>query len=87
MNIASATGIVFANKTVFSIYNFTFTYALTFIHTLVTLAGMGMFRSYGVFEARTELMGKEGVKVRNGSSKRGSALGRSLAPCSCLDAR
>jgi len=84
MNIASATGIVFANKTVFSIYNFTFTYALTFIHTLVTLAGMGMFRSYGVFEARTELMGKEGVKVRNGSSSEDQrslahSLTRSLA--------
>lgn len=75
MNIASATGIVFANKTgmvfltcfrslmfsfssprtmhaVFSICNFKFTYALTFIHTLVTMGGMQLFLRFGLFEER-----------------------------------
>ena len=75
MNIVSATGIVFANKSgvfyyklfisvcvfadrntlrcaVFSIFNFKFTYALTFIHTLVTMAGMQLFLRFGVFEEK-----------------------------------
>lgn len=37
MNIASGTGIVFANKIVMSIYHFHFVYALTLIHTVVTM--------------------------------------------------
>lgn len=52
LNVASATGIVFANKTVFSIFHFSFTYALTFIHTLVTWMGMQGFRQLGIFEPK-----------------------------------
>ena len=37
LNIASATGIVFANKLVLSVYRFHFVYALTLIHTVVTM--------------------------------------------------
>ena len=66
---------MFANKTVFSIYNFSFTYALTFIHTLVTFGGMGLFRRYGVFEGRQEILGKDGVKVRSrGRRSQGEGL-------------
>lgn len=37
LNMASGTGIVFANKIVMSFYGFHFVYALTFIHTVVTM--------------------------------------------------
>ena len=37
LNIASGTGIVFANKLVLSVYKFHFVYALTLIHTVVTM--------------------------------------------------
>jgi solute carrier family 35 protein E3 len=37
LNIASGTGIVFANKLVLSVYKFHFVYALTLIHTAVTM--------------------------------------------------
>lgn len=52
MNIASATGIVFANKAVFSVFQFHFTYALTFVHTLVTMLGMQGFLQAGLFEEK-----------------------------------
>ena len=95
MNIASATGIVFANKAgertkqspieiklracfeaskrcslsrmsllkintssfpcffaVFSVFQFHFTYALTFVHTLVTMLGMQAFLHSGLFEEK-----------------------------------
>jgi hypothetical protein len=65
LNIVSATGIVFANKAVFSWHAFSFPYALTFVHTLVTYAGMQMFLRWGVFEGRQDILSKgEGVKVR-----------------------
>lgn len=35
---------------VFSVFNFTFTYALTFIHTVVTVIGMRVFLNFGIFE-------------------------------------
>jgi hypothetical protein len=38
---------------VFSVFNFHFTYALTFIHTLVTMAGMQGFLHAGLFEPKT----------------------------------
>jgi solute carrier family 35, member E3 len=38
VNVVSATAIVFANKTVFSVYRFDFTVALTFVHTFATWA-------------------------------------------------
>lgn len=37
---------------VFSIFNFKFTYALTFIHTIVTMFGMQLFLRFGVFEQK-----------------------------------
>lgn len=37
---------------VFSIFNFNFTYALTFIHTIVTMLGMQLFLRFGVFEQK-----------------------------------
>ena len=49
LNIASATGIVFANKAVLSIYGFEFTTALTLLHTLTTIAGMTLFCQLGFF--------------------------------------
>ena len=66
LNIASATGIVFANKAVFSWHAFSFPYALTFVHTLVTYVGMQMFLRWGVFEGRQDILatGDGGVKVR-----------------------
>lgn len=50
LNIASASGIVFANKAVMSTFGFTFVYALTLIHTLVTWAGLALFRKCGAAE-------------------------------------
>ncbi|PSC75159.1 Solute carrier family 35 member E3 isoform A [Micractinium conductrix] len=52
LNIASATGIVFANKSVFSIFQFHFTYALTLIHTLTTVVGMQGFLRMRMFEVK-----------------------------------
>ena len=75
LNIASATGIVFANKAVFAWHAFSFPYALTFVHTLVTYVGMQMFLRWGVFEGRKDILSKgEGVKVRTVSSIPPSAL-------------
>ena len=48
----SASGIVFANKSVFQHYDYKFTYALTLIHTLTTLVGMRLFAYYGAFTAK-----------------------------------
>jgi len=65
LNIASATGIVFANKAVFAWHAFSFPYALTFVHTLVTYVGMQMFLRWGVFEGRKDILSKgEGVKTK-----------------------
>lgn len=52
MNVAAATGIVFANKSVFSIFNFHFTYALTLIHTCTTVVGMQGFLRARMFEPK-----------------------------------
>lgn len=52
LNIASATGIVFANKAVFSVFGFHFTYALTLIHTLTTWVGMQGFLRLKMFEPK-----------------------------------
>ncbi|KAL4436857.1 hypothetical protein ABPG75_003996 [Micractinium tetrahymenae] len=51
-NVLSATAIVFTNKAVFSIYDFHFTYALTLIHTVVTLFGMQLFLRMRMFEPK-----------------------------------
>ncbi len=37
LNVGSGTSIVFANKIVLSVYKFHFVYALTLIHTAVTM--------------------------------------------------
>lgn len=52
LNIVSASGIVFANKAVLSNFGFHFTYTLTLIHTLTTLAGMHLFLQAGIFEKK-----------------------------------
>lgn len=49
LNIASATGIVFANKAVLSVYGFEFATALTLLHTLTTVLGMMLFCQLGMF--------------------------------------
>ena len=52
LNLVSASGIVFANKSVFQHYDFRFTNALTLIHTLTTLVGMRLFAYYGAFPVK-----------------------------------
>ncbi|KDD75625.1 hypothetical protein H632_c585p1 [Helicosporidium sp. ATCC 50920] len=52
LNVFSATGIVFANKSVFAVFEFNFTYALTFIHTVFTMIGMQIFLRFNVFELK-----------------------------------
>ena len=49
LNIASATGIVFANKAVLSVYGFEFATVLTLLHTLTTVLGMMLFCRLGMF--------------------------------------
>lgn len=51
-NISVGCGIVFANKAVFSVFNFKFVYALTLVHTVVTMIGMWMFAAGGIFEVK-----------------------------------
>eukprot|EP00199_Chlamydomonas_sp_CCMP681_P002716 CAMPEP_0119104708 /NCGR_PEP_ID=MMETSP1180-20130426/2856_1 /TAXON_ID=3052 ORGANISM="Chlamydomonas cf sp, Strain CCMP681" /NCGR_SAMPLE_ID=MMETSP1180 /ASSEMBLY_ACC=CAM_ASM_000741 /LENGTH=337 /DNA_ID=CAMNT_0007089539 /DNA_START=75 /DNA_END=1088 /DNA_ORIENTATION=- len=48
-NIVVAACIVFANKWVFSYYNFKFVFALALIHTLFTVAGMNVLACMGFF--------------------------------------
>lgn len=51
-NISVGCGIVFANKAVFSVFNFKFVYALTLVHTVVTMVGMWIFAAGGIFEVK-----------------------------------
>ena len=51
-NISSASAIVFANKAVFSVYKFNFPFALTLVHTLVTMAGMWAFSAGSLFKVK-----------------------------------
>ena len=51
-NISVGCGIVFANKAVFAIYNFKFVYALTLVHTVVTMIGMWLFAAGSIFEVK-----------------------------------
>lgn len=53
LNIAAASGIVFANKAVMTTFGFKFIYALTLIHTITTLFGMKAFAAFGMFEPKT----------------------------------
>ena len=52
LNIVSGTGIVFANKAVFSLYKFRFIYALTLTHAVATALGMSLFCALGLFELK-----------------------------------
>ncbi|KAK9823750.1 hypothetical protein WJX72_005144 [[Myrmecia] bisecta] len=52
LNVLSASGIVFANKAVLSNFGFSFTYALTLIHTCTTVVGMLVFARLGLFEVK-----------------------------------
>ena len=52
LNISAATGIVFANKAVLSVYGFEFTTALTLLHTLTTVLGMTLFCQLGFFSPK-----------------------------------
>ena len=51
-NISVGCGIVFANKAVLSVYNFKFVYALTLVHTVVTMFGMWLFAAGKIFEVK-----------------------------------
>ena len=51
-NISSASAIVFANKAIFSVYQFDFPFTLTFVHTLVTVAGMWAFSAGSLFKVK-----------------------------------
>jgi len=51
-NVSVGCGIVFANKAVLSVFNFKFVYALTLVHTIVTMIGMWMFAAGGIFEVK-----------------------------------
>ena len=53
LNIAAASGIVFANKAVMTTFGFKFIYALTFIHTITTLFGDEGLCGVGMFEPKT----------------------------------
>lgn len=44
--------IVFANKTVLTVLNFRFVYALTLVHVLTTLVGLRIFAALGFFERK-----------------------------------
>lgn len=52
VNVASASGIVFANKAVFKFYDFHFAVTLTWIHTLFTIVGMRLFARAGMFKPK-----------------------------------
>ncbi|BDA44757.1 Solute carrier family 35 member E3 [Coccomyxa sp. Obi] len=51
-NVAVGCGIVFANKAVLSVFNFKFVYALTLVHTIVTMIGMWIFAATGIFQVK-----------------------------------
>ena len=50
LNVVSAAAIVFANKAVFTVFEFRFIYALTLIHAITTALGMHAFCAAGMFE-------------------------------------
>ena len=52
LNIVSGTSIVFLNKVVFSVFGFSYIYALAFTHAAVTALGMWGFGWCGVFEPK-----------------------------------
>lgn len=50
-----ASSIVFANKLVFEAYSFKYPIALTWAHTLATLAGSRIFARLGMFTPKTDI--------------------------------
>ena len=57
--LCSASAVVFANKTVFAVHGFRFTYTLTLIHTLFTFVGMWVMSSgMGLFVVKPLPLGK-----------------------------
>jgi solute carrier family 35 protein E3 len=54
LNIVSATGVVFANKSVFQC-GFEFTTTLTWLHTLFTMVGMALMAHAQIFEPKRDL--------------------------------
>lgn len=52
LNVTATCAIVFANKAVFSVYNFEFIYALTLIHSVTTALGMVAFAAFGFFQIK-----------------------------------
>ena len=52
LNVTATCFIVFANKAVFSVFNFQFMYALTLIHSVVTALGMVGFAAVGFFTVK-----------------------------------
>lgn len=52
LNVVSTCAIVFANKAIFSVYNFRFLYALTLAHSVVTALGMVVLASLGLFQVK-----------------------------------
>lgn len=51
-NIVAGTSIVFANKSVFAVYHFKFTCALTWVHTAFTIVGLWLFRKFKFFNRK-----------------------------------
>ncbi len=51
-NILAAVCIVFANKMVMSVYNWRYVYALTFLHTSTSWAGMGIFAVFKMYKKK-----------------------------------
>eukprot|EP01023_Acetabularia_acetabulum_P059067 TRINITY_DN7075_c0_g2_i1.p1 TRINITY_DN7075_c0_g2~~TRINITY_DN7075_c0_g2_i1.p1 ORF type:complete len:330 (-),score=61.83 TRINITY_DN7075_c0_g2_i1:1561-2550(-) len=52
-NVVAVSGVVFANKTVFKVFEWNFAYALTWIHALTTLFGMYLFKHLQFFEPKS----------------------------------
>ncbi|KAK9862351.1 hypothetical protein WJX84_007288 [Apatococcus fuscideae] len=51
-NVLLSISIVFANKAVFAIYHWNFTYALTLLHTITTVAGMYSFAALNFYQPK-----------------------------------
>eukprot|EP01025_Chloroclados_australasicus_P007289 TRINITY_DN1232_c0_g4_i2.p3 TRINITY_DN1232_c0_g4~~TRINITY_DN1232_c0_g4_i2.p3 ORF type:complete len:338 (-),score=45.45 TRINITY_DN1232_c0_g4_i2:1107-2120(-) len=52
-NVFAVSGVVFANKMVFKVFDWNFAYALTWLHALTTLIGMHIFKNLKFFEPKT----------------------------------
>lgn len=52
LNVASVSGLIFANKFVLTTLGFRFTYALSFLHTCATICGLQIFIFMGAFKPK-----------------------------------